>query len=137
MSRRLIFKTIMMGHFIMALNCIIIEGARNSGKSSVIAALESQTIKGIKFRDFMSLLNSRKHQRLLSPTRQDFLLMFLEQCGQMRPIPIFDRMIVTDMVMAKVTHRASDLRTAILLEKRWARIALQIYLSASWLKRQN
>jgi hypothetical protein len=107
--------------------CLIIDGPRGVGKTSAISYFDKSLFYPMKFSSFEYTTSVNKEA---SPVRQEMLLQFLEQYPVRFPIPVFDRMIGTDIVMGKLTKRDTDYDALWALEKRWAKIAVQVVLTS-------
>jgi len=121
--------------------CLIIEGARNSGKTTLakmLCAQYSNLFYYVKFSNFQLEISHPSFSSYASPLRQDMLLSFLEQSPGEWPLPVFDRMIGTDLVMNKVLHRKQKLAALKIIEQRWASLPTQqIFLKCDWRIREN
>lgn len=109
---------------------LIIDGPRAAGKTDAISALgKLMPIAPIKFREFIDVGVSHAKASLI---RMDYGIRMLEQMqAPITPLPVFDRMIGTDLVMSIATGREADYNLLGKIECAWADIAIQVVLTAS------
>lgn len=125
-----------------SLKCIVVDGPRGAGKTTLINELCSRYPKmlyPVKFPFGVLRLTATSNPELTVPIQLEHLALFVKQMPRW-PMPVIDRLVGTEIVMSRLHNRPLNENLMYEMDELWSHLALQVILMCDpdvGLKRSN